>query len=282
MTHQDEVKVFISWSGPRSRSVAQALRSWLPVLFDRVAPWASDTDISAGQRGLAQIEAELARTSFGIVVVTPENQHAPWLNFEAGALSKTVIDDPEQRVVPVLVGLSSPTDLTGPLAQFQAKLANESGMRDVVLSLASIAGVAESTAKERFNNFWPRLKSDIDSAHDEEPNTGEAVPATRAETDILDEILMHVRSFRSGYASQGLVPTTTESMHNEFHRFVTELAGEHGMRVFDIQKDGYNEYRITLEAKDAYSEDSEKAVRRAFADAAVRKNAKLEVTVVPF
>src|SRR4051812_40799847 len=103
VAEQRDIKVFISWSGDLAKSVAVPLREWLPLLFDRVNPWASDVDIAAGQRSLAQIEAELQDSNFGIVVITAANQHEPWLNFEAGALSKVVQGDIEQRVVPLLV-----------------------------------------------------------------------------------------------------------------------------------------------------------------------------------
>lgn len=282
MAQEDKVKVFISWSGSLARSVTQSLRSWLPLLLDPISPWASDTDIAAGQRGLAQIESELAQTSFGIVVVTPENQHAPWLNFEAGVLSKAVGDDPERRVIPLLVGLSSPTELTGPLAQFQAKVADESGVRDVVLSLASIAGIAELTVNARFSTFWPQLRDKIESAKAEESKENHVVAAPRDEADVLDEILMHVRSFRSGSVLPNLTPTGSQKIQNDFQRFVTDLAAKHGMKVFDIEEVAFKDHRITLSPEAGYSEDSEEAVKRAFDEAAAVKRAKMEVSVIPF
>src|SRR4051794_8953617 len=98
-------KVFISWSGAYSRAIAAAVRDWIPLLFDTVTPFMSDHDIAAGERGLTVIETELEGTQFGIIVVTEENQHAPWLNFEAGALSKIITQDRKQRVAPLLVDL---------------------------------------------------------------------------------------------------------------------------------------------------------------------------------
>jgi hypothetical protein len=50
-----------------------------------------------------------------------ENQVAPWILFEAGALAKTI---ESTFVVPYLIDLEPPNINRGPLKQFQAKRAN--------------------------------------------------------------------------------------------------------------------------------------------------------------
>src|SRR5689334_12254492 len=111
------MKVFISWSGEKSRAVAQALREWLPAVDKQLAPFVSSKDIFAGTRWQAEIIRELEATSFGIVCVTQENQAQPWINFEAGAIAKAV---ETSRVVPLAVDLK-PSDIKPPLGQFQAQ-----------------------------------------------------------------------------------------------------------------------------------------------------------------
>ena len=54
-----KMKVFISWSGTRSKLIATALRKWLPYIMQSVEPWMSDTDINAGARWSREIEKEL-------------------------------------------------------------------------------------------------------------------------------------------------------------------------------------------------------------------------------
>lgn len=244
MADQRDVRVFISWSGDLARAVAVGLRDWLPLLSDWVRPWASDTDIAAGQRGLAQIEAELTGTQFGVVVVTAANQHAPWLNFEAGALSKTVAADVEQRVVPLLVDLAGASQLTGPLAQFQAKVADKDGVRDLILSLAAVAGIDERVAAERFDAYWPRLEPKIAAAM-QQSGKMEPTQPRREQADVLEEILTHVRQLRSATeptvtAPANFVGERARQLGRQrlqaTDRTIEALAEGHNLRLHGIDK----------------------------------------------
>lgn len=193
MVEAQGLKIFISWSGDLSRVVAAELREWIPMLFDTVQPFMSEADIGAGSRGLAQIEAELAGSCFGIIIVTPSNQGAPWLNFEAGALSKVVGPSVEARVVPLLVDISSPTQIQGPLAQFQAKPFDANGIRDLVRAIATVAGVKPEVADSRCQTYWPKLDEAVNSA--KSTVTAETQPP-RGTNDVLEEVLAHVRALR--------------------------------------------------------------------------------------
>jgi hypothetical protein len=104
------MKVFISWSGDKSRNVAVALRDWLPSVINCIQPFVSSEDIHAGTRWQQEIADQLDTTNFGVVCVTKENQLSPWLNFEAGALAKAV---DLSRVVPLAIDLK-PSDVKIP------------------------------------------------------------------------------------------------------------------------------------------------------------------------
>ena len=80
--------------------------------------------------GESKIADQLSSTGFAIVCVTPENQERPWLNFEAGAISKHV----ENRVTPYLFDIKKP-DLKRPLGQFQAYEADIAGTLEMVKSI---------------------------------------------------------------------------------------------------------------------------------------------------
>jgi Zn-dependent protease with chaperone function len=119
----DKTKVFISWSGKLAQEVAKVWRDLLGIAFDMVEPIMSTNDIGAGERSIRKIANELAETDFGIIVVTQENQNSRWLNYEAGALSKKVEQDPEAaaRVIPSIVDFDQPGDVERPLGQFQQR-----------------------------------------------------------------------------------------------------------------------------------------------------------------
>ena len=106
------MKVFLSWSGDISHKVAVALRDWLPSVIQSLEPYVSSEDIDKGARWSTDIAKELEKSSYGILCITKDNVDAPWLNFEAGALSKSV---EKSRVSPFLFGLKRSDVKPGPL-----------------------------------------------------------------------------------------------------------------------------------------------------------------------
>jgi hypothetical protein len=82
----------------------------------------SSEDIDKGQRWASEVGTKLGGLDQGILCVTTENIHESWLNFEAGALVKSL---DEARVHPIPLGLKS-SDVVGPLALFQAAVATDS------------------------------------------------------------------------------------------------------------------------------------------------------------
>lgn len=76
----------------------------------------SAENIDKGDRWSIDISKQLEETHFGIICMTPNNLGAPWILFEAGALSKSI---EKARVSPLLFGVG-PSDFTSsPLLQFQ-------------------------------------------------------------------------------------------------------------------------------------------------------------------
>lgn len=94
--------------------------------------------------GLVKIATELADTGFGIIVVTQENQHSQWLNYEAGALSKDVNDE-TVRVAPSLVDFERKNDVIGPLGQFQGTLLVKEGVEKILTEIARVVAVDETS-----------------------------------------------------------------------------------------------------------------------------------------
>jgi hypothetical protein len=185
------VKVFLSWSGAASKAVAEALHHWLPRVIQSVAPWMSAEDIAKGARWSAELANQLQSTRVGIICVTPDNANAPWLLFEAGALSKTT----EATFVCPFLFKVEPTELTGPLTEFQASVADRDGTKRLVRTLNLAAGdtatLSEKQLDETFDVWWPKLEAAL--AEVAKIRTLEPRP-TRTERDILKEILELVRA----------------------------------------------------------------------------------------
>src|SRR4051812_34315853 len=80
--------VFLSWSGQRSKAVAEELERWLRQVIQTVEPWIS-TDIDKGLRWGPELSDRLEGSKIGIICLTKDNLDTRWILFEAGALSKT-------------------------------------------------------------------------------------------------------------------------------------------------------------------------------------------------
>jgi hypothetical protein len=132
---------------------------------------------------------ELQQTRFGILCLTPENLTAPWLLFEAGALSKAV---DESNVCPLLLELQ-PTDITGPLAQFQAIKADKEGVWSLVKAInTSLGDLArdEIIINKVFEVLWSDFETSIKAIPE---NAQEIDNRRRLPEDLLEEVLSLVR-----------------------------------------------------------------------------------------
>ena len=181
------MKVFISWSGNRSKIVARTLKVWLGDIFHDVEVWMSAHDINAGARWGSELSAVLEASSFGILCLTPENLDSPWIIFEAGSLAKTV---DTARVVPYLLEVS-PTQVRFPLAQFQGVRADQTGTLRLVESLNSTQKnpLENERLQRAFAKWWPDLESKLNSI----PPPRAATPSLRTERELLEEILELIR-----------------------------------------------------------------------------------------
>lgn len=178
-------QVFLSWSGARSRAMANALKEWLPGVLQGLSVWMSDHDIRVGGRWLQELTDQLEASHVGVLCLTPDNLGSHWLIFEAGALSK-IVD--EACVIPYRLALKA-TDVGPPLGQFQGVDASRDGTLQLVRSIhrAVESALADETLVRSFEAWWPQLEGRIaEIARDE------GMPR-RSEREILEEILGLVR-----------------------------------------------------------------------------------------
>jgi TIR domain len=111
----EKTKVFISWSGARSRAVAKLLRHYLPRVIQPVDPWLSESDLEKGSQWFSEVMTAMKPCRFAIVCLTPENLLSTWLHWEAGAIAMNF----ESRICTYLFGALRFSDVQPPLNQFQ-------------------------------------------------------------------------------------------------------------------------------------------------------------------
>lgn len=219
------MKIFISWSGDRSHALAEALRTWLPLVLHYAKPWFSTSDIKSGNRWGIEIAKELQDTNFGILCVTKDNIDAPWLLFEAGALAKSIDDG---CVIPLLLDLEK-SDLSGPLTQFQAEKTDNDGMKRLIDSLnkAAPSAVPEETLQPLFGALW----ASFDAKLSEIPSSGAPQKKSRPQPEILEELVTSVRSVEMRV--RDVMDDFPENRMRRRRRFHPEMVMEVSHRISD-------------------------------------------------
>lgn len=199
------MKVFLSWSSEPSKSVARALREWLPLVIQSLDPWMSQKDLGAGDRWSAEIQGNLAESRFGIICVAPNNQRAPWLNFEAGAISNSVT---AAKVVPYIFEMEFADIEPGPLTQFQGKQATREGTWEVVhaLNAALERPLDAQRLQDTFDLAWPRLEARLTEIPrlNQAEGQAEVESPQRTDSDKLDEVLVLLRNIAANPSERAL------------------------------------------------------------------------------
>lgn len=202
----DKLKIFISWSGTTSQEVAKVLKQWIPCVIQSVEPYFSSGDIDKGARWSTDIAKELQDATFGILCVTQENLNSAWLNFEAGALSKSI---DQSKVCPFLVDLK-PSDIqNSPILQFQMASATK---EDVLKLFESINAnlddckLTEDILSTTFETFWPKIESALSDINSKKP-ADSSMTVNRDEQKPIEEILELVRyQYKLLKSPQDLLP----------------------------------------------------------------------------
>jgi hypothetical protein len=196
------VDVFISWSGDRSEQLALLLRDWLQQVVQGLAPWLSGKDIRPGRPWLHDLADKLDTTNQGIVCVTRDNLTAPWLNYEFGALAKSV---GLAAVRPLLLDLPVSLLANHPIQHFQATLATDrDGMLNLMQSLNESCEkpIRESLLARTFDNAWAQFDSGVQQIL-QTPRPARS----RGDLDgVLDELLTRVRTI---HEALGLTDSST-------------------------------------------------------------------------
>lgn len=213
------MRVFLSWSGTLSKAIATALVDWLPYVVPPTKPWMSEHDIQAGSMWEQELSTNLGATDCGVLVLTRDNQGAPWLLFEAGVLNKSTS---KQRVIPYRVNLTM-SEVAAPLTRFQGVDANMEGTQKLARSLNS--ALPEPVPADRlstlFEVFWPRLESALNEAL---TSTASTTGKRRQPEEYLEEILELLRNQDKTESSEPSPRVSTQPVAEILKAKVTSLA----------------------------------------------------------
>lgn len=139
---------------------------------------------------------EIKDVSIGIVCLTPENINSPWLHFEAGAVAKAI----EGTHVCTYLYKLTPTDISGPLSEFQHTIGNEEDTKNLITTLNATSSdpLPEQKLNILFRKFWPELEKEL-----AEIPVQQDTRIHRTDGDKIDEILMYVRSLADAKTVRG-------------------------------------------------------------------------------
>ncbi len=182
--------VFISWSGERSKEIAEGLKVWLKQTIQITEPWTSE-EISKGARWNQEINHKLSESKMGIICLTPENISERSILFEAGALARNV----NSPVCTLLMDLK-PEDIGWPLGQFQHTKVERNEFRKLLTLInaevekSGSKPLDESTLDAVFDRNWSDIERIFISVQKRAPS--EKNPPRNAE-EILSDILEFTR-----------------------------------------------------------------------------------------
>src|SRR6266702_3175470 len=167
-------KVFVCWSGTRSRNVALKLCRFL----ERVVPDLKNqvfvsTQLEKGVRWFEEIIRKLEGAQAGILCLTAENLASPWLHFEAGALAKGLHRPADgcdkgaaplrNRIFTYLHGATA-ASLTGPLAQYQSTSTTREDTWCLITALVRVVfpeKEPDGSWSKGFQDAWPAFENDL-------------------------------------------------------------------------------------------------------------------------
>lgn len=202
------MKVFVSWSGDLSRKIAELLKKWIPCMIQSVEVFFSPEDIEKGDNWDRAISTQLSECKYGIICLTSENTNAPWVNFEAGAIAKTL----DSKVAALMIDIK-PSDLRGPLSRYQATKFEKGDFYQLILAINNTLKVSleDKILENAFDAMWPALEIEINHILNQfaQKNTKQkkGINLEQPENAPIEEILQLLRKQNSVLSSpENLLP----------------------------------------------------------------------------
>jgi hypothetical protein len=163
------MQLFVCWSGDRGRLLAEILKDHLTQIVRGLDVFVS-TDIPKGALWFEAVSDALQASGAGLICLTSDSLHSPWIHYEAGALARSFPGE-QGRIYTYLVEVA-PRDLTGPLSAYQSTAATPGDTRKLIESLIQSMPKAEQQEtvgwEAAFEYHWPRLDEAISNIRSRE------------------------------------------------------------------------------------------------------------------
>lgn len=237
------MEIFVSWSGQRSRAVAELLKKWIKMVLQGTEPWVSTQDLESGSLWVSDLNQQLSVSATGIVCITQENKTAPWIHFEAGALAKGLT---KARVCTFLIDLK-PEDIANPLGQFNHTLPTRDSMWKLVKSfnqrLKGPSHLEESVLAQLFALFWPKFEEEFRQVLEANKSTAQA--KARTSESYLIEVLENTRALSQRVnAIEARLEPARSSSANEYATTILGKALERKLRVEEVVETGQSDLSV--------------------------------------
>ena len=208
------MKIYIGWSGQTSFKIAQLLRDLIRDVIPGEEPWVSAEDIEGGERWSPDLLRILDQSNFAIICVDPSNFLSNWLNFETGAIVKSI----SKWRIRVYLNELEPNELKGPFSQFQAVKADRNDTRRMFEDIHANLGPDGITLLDMMGNLddaWlvfqakvSKLKVDAGIPIEEvQGENGARDESNMAYIDEVDEKILALISVNDGIEEEKIATT---------------------------------------------------------------------------
>jgi hypothetical protein len=242
------MRVYLSWSGNASREMARVLRDQCNLALRPVEFWVSDADLEPGTDWFREIISRFDAADVAVLCLTRSNLTSPWIHFEAGLLTRQL---GRGRLIPYLLDFGE-AQLKDPLSRFQAVRADHDGTLKLFRTVNEIFDypkLAPQDLDRMFDAFWPKLEAGFKQAIADQSLKS----PSRTDTDLLEEILKHVRAL-------ALRPAGDRARRAVSGPTVTNLARPSEAKLFDSL---YNECQESVRDAWESSPDEPREVEQA-------------------
>ncbi len=186
----ETMKVFVSWSGVLSKKIAESIKKWIPCIINQVEVFFSSEDIEKGENWDSKITKELSECNYGIICLTKENVTAPWVNFEAGAIAKSL----DSRAATLMININ-PSDVKGPLSRYQATKLEQEDFYQLIKNINNQCDnpVSESVLENTFNCLWNTMSEEFENAISKHKTVISNKERKDNNNDAIEEMLLLLR-----------------------------------------------------------------------------------------